>query len=242
MVIAANRDEFYARPATVPQRVHPGIVAGIDGTHGGTWMGVTGGGFFAGITNQRTVTGPDRSLGSRGKVVLDVLRAGTREKARALLEGLDPASYNSFNLVFGDAEGADIAYARRETATLAFAPLPEGIHVLPNDRLDSPEFVKVARLRDALANAAHTPWPELESQLEALLADHAHPSADQVATPPAGFSRELAAQLQAVCIHTEHYGTRSSSLIALDPGRVARYLFADGPPCRTAFQDMTGLV
>ena len=241
MVIAANRDEFYARPATVPQRLHPAIVAGLDGAHGGTWMGVTRGGFFAGITNQRTVSGPDRSLGSRGQVVLEVLRAGSRQKARAVLEALDPALYNSFNLVFGDAEGADIAYARRETGTLELAPLPEGIHVLPNDRLDSPEFVKVARLRAALENAAHTPWPELESQLEALLADHAHPSADEVAVP-AGFSRELAAQLQAVCIHTEHYGTRSSSLIALDPGRVARYLFADGPPCRAAFQDMTGLV
>ena len=242
LVIAANRDELYARPATVPQPVHPGIVAGLDGTHGGTWMGVTAGGFFAGITNQRTVSAPDRSLGSRGQVVLEVLRAGSRGKARALLEALDPALYNSFNLVFGDAGGADVAYARRESATLDLVPVPEGIHVLPNDRLDSPEFVKVARLRGALEEAAGAPWPELESQLQALLADHEHPSAEEIAMPPAGFPRELAAKLQAVCIHTEHYGTRSASLIALDPGRVARYLFADGPPCRTAFQDFTALV
>jgi hypothetical protein len=45
-----------------------------------------------------------------------------------------------------------------------------------------------------------------------------------------------------VCVHTERYGTHSSTLLALDPGRVARYLFASGPPCRTTFEDVTDLL
>jgi hypothetical protein len=41
--------------------------------------------------------------------------------------------------------------------------------------------------------------------------------------------------LQALCVHAGIYGTVSSTVLALGPGRVERYLFAPGPPCRTAF-------
>ena len=43
LFIAANRDEFHARPTTVagPWPTHPELLAGIDQMAGGTWLGVT---------------------------------------------------------------------------------------------------------------------------------------------------------------------------------------------------------
>ena len=55
LVVAANRDEYYARPTLAagywPD--HPGIFAGRDQEAGGTWLGVSRAGRFAAVTNCR---------------------------------------------------------------------------------------------------------------------------------------------------------------------------------------------
>lgn len=74
LIVAANRDEFYARPtqplaqwADAPQ-----VYAGRDLEAGGTWLGVTSDGRFAALTNIRN---PDLPLGnrSRGELVAQFL-------------------------------------------------------------------------------------------------------------------------------------------------------------------------
>ena len=66
----------------------------------------------------------------------------------------------------------------------------------------------------------------------------------RVPPPPLGsrFDHALLRRLQALCIHTPVYGTKSSTVLALGAGRVERYLFADGPPCVTPFEDFTSLL
>ena len=50
LLAAANREEFFDRPALPPQLVHPGgesrqrAVCGIDARAGGTWLGVNASG------------------------------------------------------------------------------------------------------------------------------------------------------------------------------------------------------
>ena len=55
LVVAANRDEFHARPAAPatfwPDQ--PAILAGRDLEARGTWMGISRGGRFAAVTNYR---------------------------------------------------------------------------------------------------------------------------------------------------------------------------------------------
>ena len=55
LVVAANRDEFYVRPAQVagfwPD--HSDLLAGRDQEAGGTWLGVSKNGRFAAVTNFR---------------------------------------------------------------------------------------------------------------------------------------------------------------------------------------------
>src|SRR5690606_1953742 len=86
-------------------------------------------------------------------------------------------------------------------------------------------------------------FPALVAALEAVLADRALPAPEEIAPLAADsrFGAELLRELSALCIRTPLYGTRSSTIVALAPGRPAHYLYADGPPDATAFVDVMGL-
>jgi uncharacterized protein with NRDE domain len=245
LVLAANRDELYERPTTGP-RLLPGspriLVPGQDQVRGGTWMGVTDTGFFVGLTNQRGGNAQGPAPRSRGEVVLSALQAGNIEAIERYLDMLDPAGFNPFNLLYGDAHALRVAYARPEHARVAREDVPPGIHVLPNDVLDSPALPKVQRARLRAAEHARRPWPQLSRALQDVMADHHLPDEAQLPAPPPGtdYPPGLARRFQALCIHTPYYGTRSSALLALAPGRVAHFQVSDKPPCQHSFQDMIG--
>jgi uncharacterized protein with NRDE domain len=243
VLFAANRDEYYSRASTGPELLarSPKIVGGRDKEKGGTWMGATAKGFFVGLTNQRTFNPSDKSLRSRGEVVLETLRAGEVPAAERYLRGLRPAEYNPFNLVFGDAAALRVAYVR--PAGVEIAPLGPGLYVLANDRLQSEHFPKIRRAEALGEKLLTRPWEELRAALPSLLGDHAEPPPSEIPAPPADslLEKPLLQKLQALCIHTPLYGTRSSTVVALAPGKVARYLYSPGPPCKTPLEDMTGL-
>jgi uncharacterized protein with NRDE domain len=158
----------------------------------------------------------------------------------AYAAAIDPARYASMNLAWGDASGVSVAYARQDTGDLTIERLPRGIHVLCNDRLGAPDFPRGARLGRAIAEAVGEGWPEIADRLRIALADHTRVPLAEV--PPSHLPPELARELTATCIHSESYGTRSATLLALAPGRVIDYLHADGPPCTTPFTDRRALV
>lgn len=246
LVVAANRDEAYGRASAPPARAPdpPHAVAGVDLERGGTWMGATPGGLFVGLTNQRSWTGYDPSLRSRGALVGEALRRGDVDGVTAYLRTVDATRYNPFNLMYGDASSLRVAYARADAEAIEVIDLPAGVHVLANDRLGSPHFPKTERAAALCRAAADAPAQALVDTLSAALSDHALPDEAALPDPPPGalVAKPVARQLQALCIHTPFYGTRSSTILAMTPGRVARYLFADGPPCRTPLRDVTRLV
>jgi uncharacterized protein with NRDE domain len=247
LILAANRDELLERPTAGPQLL-PGtpriFVPGLDQARGGTWMGVTDTGFFVGLTNQRGAQNQGVAPRSRGEVVLQALRAGSLEAAERYLDTVDPTAFLPFNLLYGDARQLRVAYARPSSERLLREDVPDGIHVLPNDVLDAPELPKVARARLLAAEHSRRPWPELAPRLQELLSDHHLPPEEQLPPIPAGapFTREWARQLQALCIHTPAYGTRSAALLALSAGRVAHLQASAAPPCHAAFQDFWSLL
>ena len=87
--------------------------------------------------------------------------------------------------------------------------------------------------------------------MHAVLVDHSVPetvtvstalSADGSADPvPAPRPRPVATL--AACVHTDDYGTRSSTIVSVPAVAAAlpRVLVADGHPCTSAFVDMSGL-
>jgi len=232
LVLAANRDELYARTTRPPESLGDRIAGGVDVLSGGTWLAIRYDGRFAAVTNQRALAVAPPGLRSRGLAVRELAAAAD---PAAYVARLDPTMYASMNLVWGDARGVSVAYARHE-GTLEIEPLARGIHVLCNDRLGAEGFPRGTRLHDAIARAPLR-WPELVPVLQAALADHS-----RVDPPPSHLPAAVARELTATCIHTPVYGTRSSTIIAAGPGQTLAYLHADGPPCTAPFVDRRTLL
>jgi uncharacterized protein with NRDE domain len=255
LILAANRDELYARPTRPPESLAPGIAGGVDVLSGGTWLAIQHDGRFAAVTNQRSLDAalPPPGLRSRGLAVRELVAAADPD---AYVAALDPRRYASMNLLWGDASGVTIAYCRQPTGERSLERLAPGVHVLCNDRLNAPGFPRCERLKRAIGDALaeSTEFDHLSRRLAIALGDHTRTpiepdghgdvepprSPDDVAT--SRLPLEIQHAMTATCIHTEHYGTRSASIVGLAPGRVAAYLHADGPPCVTAFEDRRGLL
>ena len=91
-MLAANRDEFRARPADDPLEIAPGVFAGRDRQAGGTWLAVHAGGLAALTNIGGALRRPDAR--SRGELPLAALAGRLPE---------DFAAYNPFNLLVVDA-------------------------------------------------------------------------------------------------------------------------------------------
>ena len=136
LVVAANRDEFHARPSATAAfwEDQPAILAGRDLEARGTWMGISRGGKFAAVTNYRGGTEP-RAAQSRGALVTAFLSRD--ETAAAYIKSVvsRSGSYSGFNLVASD--GAELWWmSNRDSAPRRLEP---GLYGLGNLLLDSPD-------------------------------------------------------------------------------------------------------
>ena len=230
LIVAANRDEFLSRPATAPLLLAaaPRVVGGRDLLAGGTWLGLSERGLAAGLLNRRAAAPPIDGKRSRGLLLLETLAAATAEEAARALATIDPDAYNAFTLMVGDATATFVVQNRRDA--MHVATLEPGVHVLSNLDAGDPVCPKVARsheqfVRAGEAFAATRNGEAFRIALHAILADHT------IALDP-----RLPDALGALCVHTEQFGTRCSSLLFLDEHRRWRHWFADGPPCRTTYE------
>src|SRR5437763_506886 len=91
LLVAANREEAYARGGTPPALwAEPrAVVAGVDPQAGGTWLGVNAHGLLVAVTNRRLSHPPERPR-SRGLLVRDLLAAPDA------LAAADPADRTPF--------------------------------------------------------------------------------------------------------------------------------------------------
>ncbi len=234
LVVAANRDEFYSRATAPPSRFEelPGAVGGRDLEAGGTWLGCRSEGHFmvAGLLNRRSLkagSGVARGECSRGRLCLEALRAAGVDQAEGRVGRSAVGDYGGFNLLLADLERAVVVDNRQGIHS---TELGAGLSVLTNLDVNDPRCPRLASatvgFNAAAALLATDPDPrELVAALSAVLANHNN-SADPTNADP----------LARVCVHTDGYGTRSSSIIFFDAhaGRPA-YYHADGPPCRRSF-------
>src|ERR1051326_4214449 len=101
LIVAANRDEFHARPARTAAfwDDQPAILAGRDLEAMGTWMGVARSGRFAAVTNYRGAREP-RATESRGALVTGFLVGSATPASYA--QSLEGKLYSGFNLLLAD--------------------------------------------------------------------------------------------------------------------------------------------
>ena len=154
LIVAANRDEFHARPAA-PAAFwddHPQILAGRDLEARGTWMGVSRNGRFAAVTNYRGAKEP-RAIESRGALVTKFLTNGAA--SAGYIEHVKTGLYSGFNLLACD--GEELWWMSNRGGEPH--RLEPGIYGLGNTLLDAPEVDGIKR---AFA-AALSPAPAVET-------------------------------------------------------------------------------
>src|SRR6266851_4878796 len=98
VVIAANRDEFHARPAVPAHWWTSGMLAGQDLIGGGAWFGVSRSGRWALVTNFREGIPRDPDAPSRGRLVTGALRDPSPPLPCAAAIACEGARYHGFNL------------------------------------------------------------------------------------------------------------------------------------------------
>lgn len=202
LVVAANRDEFYARPTALAARWPdaPQVIGGIDLEAGGTWLGMTEKGRFAAVTNVREPGLPPGRI-SRGQLTRDFLVGS--QPALTYAQSLKGEDYAGFNLLLCD--GQQLVYcSNRDGAPRALAP---GVYGLSNHLLDSP-WPKLLKAREAFS-AALPSLPDETAFMRLLTDDEI--VADEL-LPQTGVPLAWERLLSAIFVRSENYGTRASTL------------------------------
>jgi uncharacterized protein with NRDE domain len=228
VVVAANRDEYLARPAAAPTVLcdRPQVVGGKDLRAGGTWLAINEYGMIAGLLNRRSDAPANPDCRSRGLLCLDALHHKTVDEALRFVAAQDPERYNPFNLLLASREAAAVAHNREgriDTTTLA-----QGTHLLTNLDVNDFECPRISRSFSRFAALAAEPQaaddpPAMRQRLAALLTDHSTQLDPRTGRP------------NSLCLHLGDYGTRESSLIFLSADGRAEHYFAAGPPCTAAY-------
>jgi uncharacterized protein with NRDE domain len=217
LVVAANRDEWHARPAAPAAWWPEGLLAGRDLAAGGTWLGVSRDGRFAFLTNLRDPARHDPSAPSRGALVPRVISdpapvADALAQARA-----STARHNGYNLVAGVATVV-ASTSNRHEGVRALAP---GVHGVSNGPIDD-AWPKTRRMMIATSRWTARAERDLEP-LFAALADRTE--APDAELPSTGVPLDRERALSAIFIRDERYGTRCSTVLAI--GRDGRATFVE---------------
>jgi len=208
LVAIGNRDEMHARPADQLARWdNPNhLLAGRDIKAGGTWLGVSEQGRLAVVTNLSGYGAPYAGRASRGDLLKDFLSGDGRYSNVA---ETDFSDFNPFNLITVD-RGEAVMHSNRPNATSE--PIMPGIHGLSNGPLDRP-WRKSGYLNAALGQWMESGSDDPAALLEDLTYQTTFPPAKQ---NDAGFEFALEPEHSAVFIRSPVYGTRCSTVVAID--------------------------
>jgi len=235
LLVAANRDEFYARPTRGAHRWadHPEVLAGLDLEAGGTWLGVSSRQRLAAITNFAQLTAPADPR-SRGELTRQFLTGEAR--AEDFARDLDGAAYRGFNLLLWD--GAKLVYFANH-GERAGQPqrLGAGLYGLANAGLDDPwpKVIRSCRALRSRLRAAERVQGEADGEaapghdgrlsavtvldvLAAVMSDDRVPP-DQT-LPDRGMPLALERRVAPCFIRGNEYGTRATTALVLDRGGV----------------------
>lgn len=205
LVLAANRDEFHARPTEEARwwAARPGILGGRDLQAGGTWLAVSQNGRLATVTNYRDAKPPEPGHRSRGHLVTGFLDSALSPDD--YLDSIDEDAYAGFNLIVAQAD--DVAYlSNREDGKRRLTP---GVYGLSNALLDGP-WHKVERSKAKLSELIARDEIN-ESALLQLMNDREKGPKEEVERGRLDF--ETAHAITAPFIVLPEYGTRCTTVV-----------------------------
>lgn len=211
LVLAANRDEFHHRPTAAAGwwTDAPEVFGGRDLSQGGGWLAASRRRRLAAVTNVRRMVQPDPNAPSRGALVADFMRStqSAAEFAKRLHGRAD--AYAGFNLLLYD--GTTLLYATNHDGFRSERLTP-GVHAVSNAALDTP-WPKLLRLRERLRDWSTRACIDDAGLFDALADERKAADAE---LPDTGVGLELERLLSPPFIRGPQYGTRASSVIALE--------------------------
>jgi uncharacterized protein with NRDE domain len=230
-ILAANRDEYYARPTaaaawwSITETVQqPDTFSGKDLQAGGTWLAVNRAGRFAVVTNWRSAKPPAAAVSSRGHWPILALAEQNELALEAAMSQSGPG-----NLIYGDVcspssfcYAAQITNEQGQACNITHRPISIGIHGLSNGLLNA-DWPKTARLKQDLQQAIDDCVAQrsqfgsdvaeqnlIEQLFRALRRPDSYPPA---LLPTTGVSLASEQFLSSAWIESETYGTRVSTLL-----------------------------
>lgn len=209
--LAANRDEFHARPTAPLMAWHEptGLIGGRDLAAGGTWLAANQKGQVAALTNVRDprlatpVNAP-----SRGELVASALQSDDIEAWLMTLAKTEAERYAGFNLLVATQD--HLWHLHRGYSGVALTEVAKGVHGLSNATLNTP-WPKLTAVKHALAHSSPDNWRSATQN-----ALHNPSQAADAHLPDTGVGLALERQLSAAFIIGEQYGTRATSWLTLN--------------------------
>lgn len=222
VVVAANRDERLDRKSAPPglwAGERRAVLSPRDRQAGGTWLAVNDGGMFAGLTNVagQRVLADAPSRGHLPHLALDQQDIETAAAAVAAAVALRP--HSAFQLVLCD--GDRTLVLRNVRGRLETTEWDEAVLVISNEHAPG-------ELELPLLDRALQPMETAAARLDAL---------KPLLLDRGGENRHR------ILKRSEHYGTVSSSLIAVpkhDPRQLI-WLYAAGPPDEAPYKNYGNL-
>ncbi|MTD30538.1 NRDE family protein [Planomicrobium sp. YIM 101495] len=209
LILAANRDEFYARP-TAPADFwtdEPTILAGRDLQGHGTWLGVSKEGRIAALTNYRAPAHMAAGKKTRGAIVRDFLMSS--DSPAEYMAKLVPEDYAGFNFLCGSAD--ELFYFNNvDGHSETVSP---GVHALSNAFLNTP-WPKVEKAKVSMKTITEQNGQINPDELFGIMADA--DQAHETTLPDTGVGLELERSLSSLFIRLPDYGTRCSTVLLVE--------------------------
>ncbi len=218
LILASNRDEFYSRQTEpLAMRNEQAALYGLDLEEGGTWLAASKSGRIAALTNVREPARHSSDALSRGLLVKECVLS-SRPLPEHLHDIMQQADrYNGFNLIAADDSG--LYYCSNRTH--AVQKLDRGLFGLSNHRLDTP-WPKVTSAKKMFRNVLDSNKElDCEKIFSILRTDECPP---EHLMPDTGVGPTWERILAPIFIHSEIYGTRTSSLILIGNNGRLRFI------------------
>jgi hypothetical protein len=224
LLIAANREEFYARPS-LPPAIQPGtprVLCGIDARAGGTWLGVNEYGLVVAVTNRRKPDPPPAPR-SRGLLCRELLNFANAVSALSFAyQELATGAYDGANFACLDGDDGAVIHAGRRLEMVKLSP---GLHLVTAGDVSDP-----ADYRQTLARRlfADRDWAGPREFVEV---------AKRVC------SRGPVGDCPGIVLRGDGRGTVSSTILGITRrAEESFYRFAAGAPDTTPYQDYSELL
>ena len=207
LIVAANRDEFHARPTEPAHWWHEPAEAfgGRDLKADGAWCAADRHGRFAAVTNVRE-PGASEPVHSRGLLVRDYFAVEIDAEDWARRMHADGAAYGPFNLLVGDRTSLWFVSNRGPVRHLCLRP---GVHAISNGSWGD-HWPKTQAAQSRLRARIESDDLEPDS-LFRLLSDT--DNAPMAALPDTGIGAERERFLSPLFIRSAQYGTRASTVL-----------------------------